>query len=387
MEHDTLLNKLIVAAFAACLLTATPAVGAYVPNIVTAPGSWTAGKCVQSTGSIYEVTLTAGACGSGGGGSSPGGSSGNVQYNTSGSFGGVSGLNSDGTNVTAGNGNLKIQGSSSGVTQLNSANAGAINYTATLPASTDTVTENGQTQTLTNKTISGSSNTITNVGNSSLTNSSITIGGQSIALGGSTTNQGTGGKLQLSTGSTTTNDCVKFDSAGNTVDAGSGCSGSGGALQSGTCSNVADCSVDFNSNVLACTTVRVIWSAILPVTNNTTIKIRVRAAGSDLTDLRYNWAAYSANSAGANATPNAAADSSISLLANTYNNFFTSASGLLVPSSSNPTLFTFSGTGFDNSANTKYFNGGGSYGGAVVTGISMLMSSGNISAVYTINCG
>jgi hypothetical protein len=40
--------------------------------------------------------------------------------------------------------------------------------------------------------------------------------------------QGNGAKFQLSTGATTTNDCVKFDVNGNTVDAGSACgSGSG----------------------------------------------------------------------------------------------------------------------------------------------------------------
>lgn len=40
--------------------------------------------------------------------------------------------------------------------------------------------------------------------------------------------QGNGTKAQLSTGSTTTNDCVKFDANGNTVDNGSSCSGSSG---------------------------------------------------------------------------------------------------------------------------------------------------------------
>jgi hypothetical protein len=35
--------------------------------------------------------------------------------------------------------------------------------------------------------------------------------------------QGNGAKLQLSTGTTTTNDCVKFDANGNTVDAGAAC--------------------------------------------------------------------------------------------------------------------------------------------------------------------
>jgi hypothetical protein len=44
-----------------------------------------------------------------------------------------------------------------------------------------------------------------------------------------TSAQGNGTKFQLSTGTTTTNDCVKFDANGNTVDAGAGCGGSGGS--------------------------------------------------------------------------------------------------------------------------------------------------------------
>ena len=45
----------------------------------------------------------------------------------------------------------------------------------------------GDTQTLTNKTISGASNTLSNIGNSSLTNSAVTVGSTSISLGGSST--------------------------------------------------------------------------------------------------------------------------------------------------------------------------------------------------------
>lgn len=44
-----------------------------------------------------------------------------------------------------------------------------------------------------------------------------------------TSAQGNGAKVQLSTGTTTTNDCVKYDANGNAVDAGSAC-GSGGAV-------------------------------------------------------------------------------------------------------------------------------------------------------------
>ena len=47
------------------------------------------------------------------------------------------------------------------------------------------------------------------------------------------TYQGNGAKVQLSTGSTTTNDCVKFDANGNTVDAGAGCGGTAGFVQIG----------------------------------------------------------------------------------------------------------------------------------------------------------
>jgi len=58
-----------------------------------------------------------------------------------------------------------------------------------------------------------------------------------VANGGTgvTTAQGNGSKVQLSTGTTTTNDCVKFDANGNTVDFGAACgSGGSGTVNSGT---------------------------------------------------------------------------------------------------------------------------------------------------------
>jgi hypothetical protein len=50
--------------------------------------------------------------------------------------------------------------------------------------------------------------------------------------------QGNGAKVQLSTGSTSANDCVKFDANGNVVDSGSACSsgGSGTTIWTGTAS-------------------------------------------------------------------------------------------------------------------------------------------------------
>lgn len=50
----------------------------------------------------------------------------------------------------------------------------------------------------------------------------------------SATYQGNGTKIQLSTGTTTTNDCVKFDANGNTVDSGVGCNTGGGVTNVAT---------------------------------------------------------------------------------------------------------------------------------------------------------
>jgi hypothetical protein len=57
---------------------------------------------------------------------------------------------------------------------------------------------------------------------------SVTATGPLTSSGGATPNisatyQGNGGKVQASTGTTTTNDCVKFDANGNTIDAGAPC--------------------------------------------------------------------------------------------------------------------------------------------------------------------
>lgn len=131
------------------------------------------------------------------------------------------GLQVGGTNVLTGNQSITLSGDTTGTgttaittttSKVNGVSYGTSPSTNTVPVVT-------------------SANTITyeTVPNAALANSSITIGGQSISLGGTTTNQGNGGKLQLSTGTTTTNDCVKFDANGNTVDAGAACgSGSGG---------------------------------------------------------------------------------------------------------------------------------------------------------------
>ena len=69
-----------------------PAVAGTVPYFT---GSWTNGNCLEAGGSPGLITVTSGACGSGGG--APGGSSDSVQFNSGGSaFGGVGPPTGDG---------------------------------------------------------------------------------------------------------------------------------------------------------------------------------------------------------------------------------------------------------------------------------------------------
>jgi hypothetical protein len=94
-----------------------------------------------SLGSVLPLTMdtTGKLCSTSAGGGSPGGAAGTVQYNNAGSFGGITGATSNGTVMTFANSDLKLLGSSTGATTFTSANAGASNFTLTLPAVTDTV--------------------------------------------------------------------------------------------------------------------------------------------------------------------------------------------------------------------------------------------------------
>jgi hypothetical protein len=68
----------------------------------------------------------------------------------------------------------------------------------------------------------------------------ITFGGQSVAPGASAVVQGNGGKVQLSTGTATSGNCVSFDANGNTVANGAACATqSNGANPTATASDTA----------------------------------------------------------------------------------------------------------------------------------------------------
>lgn len=169
--------------------------------------------------------------------------------------------------------------------------------------STDsTVTRNTAAQTLTGKNMDGGSNTFTNIPNGGLVHSAVTVGGQAIALGGTTANQGGGGKLQLSTGSTTTNDCVKYDSSGNTVDAGAACgtsilalAGASGQLQSNNgAGNLAAVAIGTGSGTVAAGNDSRIVGAAQQAGNNTMSGTNAftgaftQTQGQDIPWQRYN---------------------------------------------------------------------------------------------------
>lgn len=126
-------------------------------------------------------------------GTAPGGSSSDVQFNSSGSFGGNGGFVYDGTSAVT----LGVAGTSVGSAAFQNASSGKITLspptgalgtvTLTLPDATDQIVARATTDTLTNKTISGSSNTLSNIGNPSLTNSTLTLGSSTLTLGATTT--------------------------------------------------------------------------------------------------------------------------------------------------------------------------------------------------------
>lgn len=85
-------------------------------------------------------------------GGAAGGSNTQVQYNNNGVFGGVSGATTNGTAITFSTTNLKLQGSSTGVSSFASANSGATDYTITFPAASTTIPVATQTLTFSGPT-------------------------------------------------------------------------------------------------------------------------------------------------------------------------------------------------------------------------------------------
>lgn len=125
------------------------------------------------------------------GSAAAGGSDTQLQRNNGGALGGISGATTDGTVVTFANSDIKLGGSSSGVTTFTSDNAGASNFTMHVPAANDTLATLAGTQTLTNKSIAGSEINSSLVG-ATYGGTGVNNGSSTITIAASVTTTGTG---------------------------------------------------------------------------------------------------------------------------------------------------------------------------------------------------
>ena len=108
-----------------------------------------------------------------------------LQYDTAGNFGCVAGATSNGTTLTVANNDLILGGSSTGTTTISSANAGASNFTITVPAATDTLAVLGTAQTFSaTETFSGQINASNIINSTNATDATSTSTGAIVTSGG-----------------------------------------------------------------------------------------------------------------------------------------------------------------------------------------------------------
>lgn len=159
------------------------------------------------------------------GGGTPGGSNTQVQFNNAGAFGGISGITSDGTNVTAGSGNLRAT-SPRITTSLLDANG---NNWLTQTATASAVYTLNLANAASGGTVALSSTTPTQT-TSSVAGTPISITASNAVAGTSTASSAVGGSLTFRSG----NGAYLTNSGGSggavSVISGNGSNGSGGAI-------------------------------------------------------------------------------------------------------------------------------------------------------------
>lgn len=150
------MNKLIIAAWLVLLSTVAFAQSSPTPVVSYGGSGGNGGSGISTLTAGTGITLSSGAtCTSSctinaSGSGTPGGSATQLQYNNAGAFGGVTGVTSNGTILTFGDGALAISGLTSGTSILKAPATGG--GTATLFTGSDTIVGLTATQTLTNKT-------------------------------------------------------------------------------------------------------------------------------------------------------------------------------------------------------------------------------------------
>ncbi len=185
------------------------------------------------------------------GSAAAGGSNTQVQYNNSGALGGITGATTNGTSVTLTSPTLvtpalgtPASGNASNLTNVPVNQATGLLPTANGGLATDNSAASGvpvfSSGTATTTATTGTGNVVRATSPTLVTPnlgtpaSGVGTNLTGIPPGAVTSAQGNGTKFQFSTGSTTTNDCVKYDANGNTVDAGSACGSGGGGTPGGS---------------------------------------------------------------------------------------------------------------------------------------------------------
>ncbi len=237
-----LMRIFLVAAFVA---SASPALAQDRTNIssgATLPATCIVGDVYMKTGTSAGVyaCLTLNTWTASGGGGSPAGSTGNVQINSSGSFGAYAGTSATANQVMTG---LSASGAATSSAVTNAMLAGAI--TASNLVGTDIATVGTITAGVWNGTkidvahggtnlTSGTSGGVLGytapgvlASSAALTVNLPIIGGGAGATPTSGTVSGNTTKFATMSGSITSGNCVKVDASGNLVDFGGACGGSG----------------------------------------------------------------------------------------------------------------------------------------------------------------
>jgi hypothetical protein len=210
----------------------------------TAVTGGSSGQCLT----ISSGLLGSAACGSGG---APGAPTSSLQYNNASAFGGISGASSNGTTVTFSNSDLLLLGSSTGATTFTSANAGASNFTLTIPANTGTIAETNLAQTFSAAQTFNSGNLVL----AGATSGTTTLIPTAAASGTATfpANTGTVAELNLAqtwpaiqtfsvangivySGATTGTQvaCLGLDASNNVIKSAAACGSGGGGTPGGT---------------------------------------------------------------------------------------------------------------------------------------------------------